>query len=83
MKVICINSKGRPAEVPNNQWIIEGTVYTVIKEVNCLGQGGIKGYELEEVKINSALYKYFDANRFTPVKPQEEIELEELEELIA
>jgi hypothetical protein len=79
MKVICIDDSHRPAEVPVNQWIKKGEEYTVIKVVNCLGQG-IKGYELAEVKINAALYKYFAASRFRLVefKPEEELELEEV-----
>ncbi len=80
-EVVCINSKGKPAEVPDSQWIVEGNIYNIVRVVNCLGQG-IKGYELEEVKINSALYKYFAANRFAPVTPPETIEEEELEEML-
>jgi len=77
--VTCINSKGKPAEVPDSQWIIEKNIYTVIKVVNCLGQG-IQGYELEEVKIDSALYKYFAASRFAPLVdgPIEELKVEEV-----
>ena len=79
-EVLCINDQGRPAEVPMSQWIVKNSIYTVIKVVNCLGQG-IQGYELEEVKIDSALYKYFAASRFAPLAPKEEIKEEELEEI--
>lgn len=80
MQVLCINDKGKPAEVPASQWIEKDKEYTVIKVVNCLGQG-IKGYELEEVKIDAALYKYFAASRFAPIVDPTLIEIEELEEL--
>lgn len=49
-------------------------MYTVIKIMNCLCQGGLKGYELEEIVINAGLYKYFAANRFAPLMPVEEDE---------
>lgn len=79
MKVICINSKGRPAEVPTSQWIKEGEVYTVINVQKMLTQGGLLGFELEEVKINAAMYRFFAASRFAPVDttPYDEL-MEEL-----
>ncbi len=80
MRILCIDDRNRPNEVPASQWIVKDCEYTVIKVVNCLGQG-IKGYELEEVKIDSALYKYFAASRFAPITPPEVIEEEELEEI--
>ena len=79
-EVLCINDKGRPGEVPGSQWVKQNEIYTVIKVVNCLGQG-IQGYELEEIKIDAALYKYFAASRFSPLAPLEPIKEEELEEI--
>lgn len=78
--VLCINAKGKPAEVPSSQWIAEGEIYNVVKVMKCLGQGGILAYELEEVKIDAGLYKYFAASRFVPVSdlPEKELEIEEL-----
>lgn len=66
-KVICIDDSHRPAEVPTSQWIKKDEIYTVIRIVNCLGQG-IVGYELAEVTINSALYKFFAAKRFALIE---------------
>lgn len=81
--VECIDSSNRPNEVSITNWIKTGTIYTVIKGVKCLGQGGLLGYELEEVKIDSALYKYFAANRFRPLNSPVNIEeLMEIKEII-
>lgn len=77
---ICINDQGRPAEVPLSQWVVKGQQYTIIKVVNCLGQG-IQGVELEEVKVDSALYKYFAASRFGPIVTTPAEEIERLEEI--
>lgn len=82
-EVVCLDDSAKPAEVPENQWIKKGALYTVIKVVKCLGQGGIMAFELEEVKIDAALYKYFAASRFAPLAPtEEEIEENELIEII-
>lgn len=77
---ICINDQGRPAEVPANQWVVKGEQYTIIKIVNCLGQG-IQGAELEEVKVDSALYKYFALSRFAPIVDADRYAVEQLEEV--
>jgi hypothetical protein len=74
---VCIRDTGRPNEVPVSQWVKKGEEYTIVKIVNCQSQG-IQGVELEEVKVDAALYKYFAANRFAPIAPVEVIE-EELE----
>lgn len=81
-EVICIDDSHKPAEVPSNQWIKKDEIYTVVKVVNCLGQG-IKGFELAEIKIDAALYRYFASNRFRLVVPDGTLEEEnELLELI-
>ena len=78
-EVICIDDSHKPAEVPSNQWIKKDEIYTVVKVVNCLGQG-IKGFELAEIKIDAALYRYFASNRFRLVVPDNT--MDESEELI-
>lgn len=87
-QVICVDDSHKPAEVPSNQWIKKDEIYTVIKVVNCLGQG-IKGFELAEIKIDAALYKYFAADRFrlvgTTIVPDDSVEESEdlvLEDLV-
>jgi len=81
-KVICINAKGRPNEIPTNKWIKENEVYTVIKAIKCNPQGGLLGFELEEIDLKGCEpYLYFAANRFAPLVPDEVLE-KELEETI-
>jgi len=75
---VCIRDSGRPNEVPLSQWVKKGEMYTIINVVNCMFQGGIAGVELEEVKIDAGLYKFFAADRFAPIAPLEVVE-EELE----
>lgn len=80
MKVICIDDKNRPNEVPASHWIEEGKIYTVIHHCKLNIQGGKIGYKLEEINIdNYSPYEYFDSGRFNPyIGPVEAVALEEL-----
>ena len=66
MQVVCINDKNKPDIIPEEEWISEGEIYTVIS-IHQMGlQAGKLGYELEEITLTekSAPYEFFDANRF-------------------
>jgi hypothetical protein len=81
MKVICINDKNRPSDIPISKWIVEGEMYTVVKVMKCNAQGGIYGFQLEEVDLNGCEpYLYFVSDRFSPIVTlpmrTEEVELE-------
>lgn len=66
MKVICINDKNRPNEIPANRWVTEGNVYTVIKVDKLNVQGGLYGFKLAELNIDDlAPYQYFLPSRFS------------------
>lgn len=82
MKVICIDTRNRPNEIPISVWnkLIEGEEYTVIKVMKCNIQGGVYGYELAEIDLKPySPYEYFGAWRFTiPVEPEKEVIEEEL-----
>jgi len=84
MKVVCINDKNRPNEIPTSKWIKEKTEYTVIKADYLSIQNKILGYQLEEIDLTDCFpYLYFVASRFAIVKPDEEMERiveEEMEE---
>jgi hypothetical protein len=83
MTVICINSKGRPNEVPLNKWLIQFQEYTVIEAVKCTVQGGLLGYKLDEIDLSGCFpYLYFAANRFAPVEETPQLEEEHQLELI-
>lgn len=84
MKIECINDKGRPNEIPISKWIKQGEVYTVLKAMKCNSQGGLLGFELEEIDLKGCEpYLYFAANRFKPVVDNPKLEEELLEEIIA
>lgn len=84
-KVICLNSKNKPNEIPTNVWnkLIEGEWYTITKVVKCNIQGGIYGYELAEIDLKPYTpYEYFAAYRFgIPVPDDKKEEIEELIEI--
>lgn len=75
MKVICINSSNKPKEIPNDQWIIEGKEYTIVKLVRMAIQGNKMGVLLKEVQIgkDSFPYEFYDSDRFKPVIETKEI----------
>ncbi len=69
MKVICINSQGKPDNISFNEWIQEGEVYTVY-QIDKMGlQHGKIGFKLEEIELTdeSFPYEFYDAERFKPV----------------
>jgi hypothetical protein len=70
MQVICIDSSDKPKRISPYEWIIEGTVYTVV-EISKMGlQAGKFGYKLKEVQLSeqSFPYEYYNAERFLPVE---------------
>lgn len=71
MKVICINSEGKPDNISFEEWIKEGEIYTVY-HIDRMGlQFGKIGFKLEEIELteDSFPYEYYDAERFRPVEP--------------
>lgn len=61
----CINAKNKPNDIPNSKWLVEGQTYTVTKVAKLLIQGGMVGFKLEELNIDSYFpYQFFAANRF-------------------
>lgn len=81
MKVKCINDSGKPAKIPESEWIKKDHVYTVIKAVPMGLQPGKFGFKLEEVELSpsSFPYEYYESSRFAvPTEVEEEaMELEE------
>lgn len=85
MKVICIDDKNRPNEIPTSRWIKKGQEYTIIK-IAYMTQQGIYGCQLEEID-NSDLFpwSWFALSRFAVTKEEvlklvkeKELELEEI-----
>jgi hypothetical protein len=71
-KIICINDRNRPPDIPKESWIKEGRIYTVIATIICLGQGGSLAVMLAELDIRGfGHYEGFDSRRFAPLQIME------------
>lgn len=69
MKVICIDSSNKPSKVPDNEWIEEGVVYTVVLVRQMGLQKGKIGVKLKEVELSDSSfpYEFYDFERFLPI----------------
>ena len=69
MRAICIDASNRPSKVPENEWVVEGEVYTITRVVRMGLQENKFGVLLKEVKLstNSFPYELYDAERFLPL----------------
>jgi len=83
MKCICIDSSNKPAKISQDEWIKEGTTYTITKIIKMGIQDGVYGVLLKEVQLSqqSFPYEYYDADRFIPLDirlhKEEEAEVKE------
>lgn len=90
IRVICINDKHRPNEVPTSRWIKEGETYHIVQIDKLNAQGGIYGCKLAEIDNDDlAPYEYFRLDRFAEPEQligEEEvlnkIDLSELQEIL-
>lgn len=84
MKVICIRDSNRPSQIPVEEWIVEGEIYTVIGMVNLPLQPGKLGLLLKEIQLSelSFPYEFYDAERFSIIQEDklEEVTQEMMEE---
>ena len=80
MRVLCINDKKKPEQIPQNQWVEEGVIYTVTKAINLPLQSGIAGFLLKEVSLSPDCfpYEFYSSNRFGIILDN----VEELSELL-
>ena len=75
MKVVCIDDKNRPNDIPTSKWVKEKVEYNVIKADYMNQQNKILGYQLQEIDLSGCFpYTYFAARRFAIVKPDKEKE---------
>lgn len=66
-KVVCINAKNKPSEVPESSWVEEHEIYTVILVSRMAKQGMILGFKLAEVSMpEGCKYQHYMADRFRP-----------------
>ena len=82
MKVVCIDDKNRPNEIPTSKWVKEKKEYTVIKADYMNQQNKLLGYQLQEIDLSGCFpYTYFAAKRFAIVAPDKEEEVVAVKEL--
>lgn len=67
VKCLCINNKNRPSEVLPQNWINEGTEYTINYVYYHVNQG-IQGVTLDEVQTKSEKYSSYRLDRFAFTK---------------
>jgi hypothetical protein len=83
MKIMCINDKNRPQEIPAKKWVTSGEVYTLIGVQPLLSSNSM-GFELAEITLGEDCfpYHYFNPDRFVPIDQSEydaiEAELDEI-----
>lgn len=79
MKVICIDADNKPKNVPVEEWVQEGDMYTVTRIVRMGLQKDIYGFLLKEVQLSSRSFPYelYDATRFLPIELLSDIKEEE------
>jgi hypothetical protein len=72
MKIMCINDKNKPAEIPANKWVVSGEIYTIIGVQPLLSSNSM-GFELAEIKLGEECfpYHYFNPERFIPIEQSE------------
>lgn len=81
--VVCINAKNRPADFPENLWIVERTeLYHVIAVKRMVMQPGTYGFVLEERDLSGlTTYDSFSHHRFRPATDEDKLAIEEMEAL--
>ena len=83
MKIMCINDKNQPQELPITKHVVEGQIYTLIG-VQFLLSSNSMGFEIAEIQLGEECfpYHYFNPDRFVPIDEAEmnaiEAELDEI-----
>jgi hypothetical protein len=84
MKIMCVDDKNQPQEIPLEKRVVSGEIYTLIGVQHLLSSNSM-GFELAEIKLGeeSFPYHYFNPERFVPIDEQEMQEVEaELDEIL-
>jgi hypothetical protein len=78
LKLICIDDKNKPEEIPDEKWVKYGETYTLIN-VQFLDVDNMMGFEIAEITLDKSCfpYHYFTPDRFIP---KDDEELEQLDE---
>jgi hypothetical protein len=75
MRVVCINDKDKPNQIKQEDWLVKGETYTVIKAVH-LQIGNKPAFSLKEKPLTEENfpYEYWNAERFVPEEHYLEIQ---------
>lgn len=83
MKVVCVNNKNKPEEIPSHLWLEKDEMYTVLRIQKMAKQPGITGFVLEEITIPpGSKYDSFSSARFRPATDDDFAAIEALEQLL-
>ena len=84
MKVLCIDHTKKPGQIPQNQWIEEGVIYTVTNVIHLPLQPGAAGFLLKEVSLSPDCfpYEFYSSNRFAVIMESLDEKQEEVNELV-
>ena len=82
-KVVCVDDKNRPNDIPLSSWVKEQNIYTVIEVSVLRMQNGHLGFKLEEINIDHCFpYQYFSSSRFVIILDEEFLIQLEAEKLL-
>jgi hypothetical protein len=84
MKIMCINDKNKPAEIPQEKWVQAGSIYTLVEAQPLLSSNSL-GFVLDEITLGEDCfpYHYFNPDRFVPIEQSEFDALDaELDEIL-
>jgi len=82
-RVVCVNDRFKPSEIPGNLWIKKNEVYTVVDSKMLAKQHMSIGYKLAEIVLpEDCPYQFFIANRFKPYNDEDYMMSLAVEELL-
>ena len=82
-KVVCINDKGRPHEIPQHLWVERDEMYSVLSVQRMAKQPGVMGFVLAEIELPAnGKFDSFDSKRFRPATDDDFNAIAALEQLL-
>lgn len=82
-KVVCINAKNKPLEIPSTLWLERDELYTVTSVQIMANQNGALGFKLAELPLpENGKYDSFLANRFRPATEDDLDAIEAVKKLL-
>ncbi len=85
IKVVCINNKNKPVEIPALFWLEEQEIYTIdqVFKIEHNKQKGEFGVTLKEITLpKGGKYETFNIKRFRPATPDDFDAIEAVQDLL-